>query len=194
LAGLAQRIEAVGVQFAADPPTAPASLAPEVNGGIPGGEDQPSARAETAPAAVRATPPSELEPVQPFPGVAEAVPPLADAFGTAARLAADANAAAVALENLKRLLEERRLAPSRPHAAREPDHVEIRAPRADSPVRAHARALQRAVPLARSVALPTLARLPAPPEAAALDWRGFFAGVAIAAAFGLVLYIYLIAG
>src|SRR5262249_44833396 len=145
-----------------------------------------------APPGIEARPP--LDAGRSFPAVAEAMPPLADALGVAARLTADANAAAVALENLKRLLEERRSALSRSHDAERPvAPVEAHAARVPT-ARPYLGALQRAAPLARSAALPALARLPAPPEVAALDLRGFFAGVAIAAAFGVVLYIYLIAG
>ena len=135
------------------------------------------------------------------------VRPLSSALDAAARLAADANAAAEALANLKRLLE-RQLpnvaASPAPAATAEP---EAAVPATPAPVAlAPAMAPQPpSLPLhamrdgsGRTTLRPAmLAPLPpraARPERTLLDVRGFLAGFALSWAFGLVLYLYMTSG
>ena len=133
--------------------------------------------------------------------------PSASALDAAARLAADANAAAEALANLKRLLE-RQLpnvaASPAPAATAEP---EAAVPATPAPVAlAPAMAPQPpSLPLhamrdgsGRTTLRPAmLAPLPpraARPERTLLDVRGFLAGFALSWAFGVVLYLYMTSG
>jgi len=128
-----------------------------------------------------------------------AAPPLASAYGAAAKLAADATAAAEAIENLKRLLE--RQLPSPAQAPQQPVH-ELFA----EPATAHA-----PPPLPAQEPPPEMqdyepdpapdeplprqgARNPAWRERRQFDFRGFMAGFALSWAIGAVLYIYLMAG
>ena len=129
--------------------------------------------------------------------------PLASALDAAAKLAADANAAAAALENLKRLLE-RQL----------PNVAAGNAPR---PMEAAARQVSASAPAAPAPLPPPVLPLhavrdgsgrstlrhavlapPPPPRRAAerlrLDVRGFLAGFALSWAFGIVLYLLMTAG
>ena len=140
-------------------------------------------------------PPPEAPALARSPGVAVSlhVQPLASALDTAVKLAADANAAAEALENLKRLLE-RQL----PKVATHPD-----------PSASAAAAAPAGPPLAPpfpgfddaggapepQLPVPqpfTERRLPA--ERRRLDVRGFLAGFALSWAFGVVLYLFMTAG
>jgi hypothetical protein len=135
------------------------------------------------------------------------VRPLASALDAAAKLAADANAAAEALENLKRLLE-RQLpnvaANHAPQAAAEPTEAIARTPPTVAVVRA-APLQPPSLPLhavrdgsGRSTLRPAvLAPLPTPrarPERVRLDVRGFLAGFALSWAFGVVLYLFMTSG
>jgi hypothetical protein len=132
------------------------------------------------------------------------VRPLSSALDAAARLAADANAAAEALANLKRLLE-RQL----PNVAASPAPARPAEPEAAAPAPialAPAMAPQPpSLPLhamrdgsGRTTLRPAmLAPLPpraARPERTLLDVRGFLAGFALSWAFGVVLYLYMTSG
>ena len=137
-------------------------------------------------------------------GAAQACEPLTSALDAAVRLAADANVAAEALENLKRLLEHKQ-------------QLESRLPQPAGPA-AYARRLRRAVlgrvcaatrPSRRCRCLsmpmpdaggeaarrcsPPAAPRP-PPERRGFDVRGFMAGFALSWAFGVVLYLFMTAG
>jgi len=129
--------------------------------------------------------------------------PLASALDAAAKLAADANAAAAALENLKRLLE-RQLpnvaAGNAPRpleaAARE---VSVNAPAAPAPLPPPVLPLHAVRDGSGRSTLrhAVLAPLPPPRRAAErlrLDVRGFLAGFALSWAFGIVLYLLMTAG
>jgi hypothetical protein len=121
------------------------------------------------------------------PAAAPRIAPLTGALDAATKLAADANAAAEALENLKRLLERQLPTPSAPPAAEPPPLpplplVPSRAGRIDDGSNAQA----------RSVRLPAV--VPVPPDLRRFDVRGFLAGFALSWAFGLVLYLFLTAG
>jgi hypothetical protein len=133
--------------------------------------------------------------------VPEAVQPLASALDAATRLAADANAAAEALANLKRLLE-RQL----PNAAESPAPA---APEADiqagAAVMPAAPATPPPLPLhavrdgsGRTTLRPAVLAPPPPGRAQAervrFDVRGFLAGFALSWAFGAVLYLFMTAG
>jgi hypothetical protein len=134
---------------------------------------------------------------------AERVQPLASALDAAAKLAADANAAAEALENLKRLLE-RQL----PNVAAGP---EPSPPPADAEMRPPAPAAPASPPPLPSLPLRAAGDADAPQQPAPqlpmpmsprhmpeerrrLDVRGFLAGFALSWAFGLVLYLFMSAG
>jgi hypothetical protein len=129
--------------------------------------------------------------------------PLASALDAAAKLAADANAAAAALENLKRLLE-RQLpnvaAGNAPRpleaAARE---VSVNAPAAPAPLPPPVLPLHAVRDgSGRSTLRHAVLAPPPPPRRAAerlrLDVRGFLAGFALSWAFGIVLYLLMTAG
>jgi hypothetical protein len=137
-------------------------------------------------------------------GAPDNVRPLSSALDAAARLAADANAAAEALANLKRLLE-RQL----PNVAASPAPARPAEPEAAAPAPialAPAMAPQPpSLPLhamrdgsGRTTLRPAmLAPLPpraARPERTLLDVRGFLAGFALSWAFGVVLYLYMTSG
>lgn len=140
-------------------------------------------------------------------GAPEAVHPLASALDAAAKLAADANAAAEALENLKRLLERQRPPPA-VAASPAPAATEVGTRvSADAPAAPAASAMPPPLPLhpvrdasGRSTLRPAvLAPPPAPPrrmpiERTRLDVRGFLAGFALSWAFGIVLYLFMSAG
>jgi hypothetical protein len=118
---------------------------------------------------------------------------LTQAIDTAAKLAADANAAAEALDNLKRLLRQ-----GLPPPTHQP-------PRALPGVR-YPQQLASApsllpkpppVPAAASTRRLPVAPLPAPPPTAEpmrIDVRGFLAGFALSWAIGVVLYLFMTAG
>lgn len=147
---------------------------------------------------------AEPAPAPPSPVAQEARPQAVDpkfagAFGAAARLAADATAAAEAIENLKRMLE--RQLPQSGETLRPPLHElfgEAAASAAppplpqrepigqaeeDEPGAAPAKPLPRPVP-----------REAAWRERRQFDVRGFMAGFALSWAIGAALYIYLTAG
>ena len=140
----------------------------------------------------------------PSPGAHESTRPLASALDAAAKLAADANAAAAALENLKRLLE-RQL----PSVSDSP--APAAAAEADAQTSASATAAPAMPPPLPSLPLhavrdgsgrttlrPAVLAPPPPrraqPERIRLDVRGFLAGFALSWAFGVVLYLFMTAG
>jgi hypothetical protein len=117
---------------------------------------------------------------------------LTQAIDTAAKLAADANAAAEALDSLKRLLRQGLPSPTRqpPRAA---PGVRSTQPLASAPS-----LLPKPPPVpATSPRRLPLAPLPAPPppaEPLRIDVRGFLAGFALSWAIGVVLYLFMTAG
>jgi len=139
----------------------------------------------------------------PSAGPPQSARPLASALDAAARLAADANAAAAALENLKRLLE-RQLpsipdspAPAAAEAGTQPSASASAAPAMPPPL--------PSLPLhavrdgsGRTTLRPAVLAPPPPrraqPERIRLDVRGFLAGFALSWAFGVVLYLFMTAG
>jgi len=135
------------------------------------------------------------------------VRPLASALDAAARLAADANAAAEALANLKRLLE-RQLpnVPASPASVASPEPAaavaRTLAPLAVAPAAApqppslplHAMRDGNGRTTLRPAMLAPLPLRAAPPERTRFDVRGFLAGFALSWAFGVVLYLYMTSG
>jgi hypothetical protein len=128
-------------------------------------------------------------------------PNLANALGAAAKLAADATAAAEAIENLKRLLERQMPLPAQ--APRQPLH-EVFAEHAGAaeppPLPHHAPAPEPEMEADR-LPMPPTKPMPRPGakrsawrERQQFDFRGFMAGFALSWAIGAVLYIYLTAG
>jgi hypothetical protein len=126
--------------------------------------------------------------------------PLSSALDAAVRLAADANVAAEALENLKRLLEhkqqvERMLpqfagsSPSGSSVAQEPAHI----PAEPSPLPLPLHSDPHAGNGSAHASLPPRRKRP-PPERRGLDVTGFMAGFALSWAFGVVLYFFMTAG
>jgi hypothetical protein len=180
--------EPTGAPSVAESPAASESLAALVVG----------ARADTGepgspPASDSALPTTAEAPPQPGAAVVQSVQPLANALDAAVKLAADANAAAEALESLRRLLETRTVT-----SAPNPDPATPPSPRA---------AARSPAPPSLSLAgetgglsglAPALPAAPPPRVAAAerrhLDVRGFFAGVALSCAIGVVLYLFMTAG
>ena len=140
-------------------------------------------------------------------GAPDNVRPLTSALDAAARLAADANAAAEALANLKRLLE-RQLpnvaASPAPAASAEPEAAvtQTPAPVAVAPAMApqppslplHAMRDGSGRTTLRPAMLAPLPPRAARPERTLLDVRGFLAGFALSWAFGVVLYLYMTSG
>ena len=116
---------------------------------------------------------------------------LTQAIDTAARLAADANAAAEALDSLKRLLWQGlpspgdRLPQPTPERPREPAPPAARPTPPPVPAPVYARPL----PVASLPAPP-----PVPAEPLRFDVRGFLAGFALSWAIGVVLYLFMTAG
>ena len=126
-------------------------------------------------------------------------PNFASALGAAAKLAADANAAASALENLKRLLE--RQLPNPAQAPRQSVHELFGDPAAAAapPPLSHQDVARRMqddeLPAAAAKSHPRSGgRSAAPHERQPFDVRGFMAGFALSWALGAALYIYLTAG
>ena len=139
----------------------------------------------------------------PAPAAEATAQPLTSALDAAAKLAADATAAAEALESLKRLLQ------------RQQQGLATSAPPADGPAWAAAppeRANPKPPPLP-SLMLPATGdpgedgqpdddepQMPVPvprkraPERVRFDLRGFLAGFALSWAFGVVLYLFMTAG
>jgi hypothetical protein len=107
-------------------------------------------------------------------------PRLVERIDAAAKLAADATAAAEAVETLKRLLQAQ-LAVSRPSSG------------PAEPGAAAVSALPMPLPAEtpQSVATPAAALLPEPPRP---DIGGFLAGFVLSGAIGAVLYLYMMAG
>jgi hypothetical protein len=154
-------------------------------------------------------PSSDAPPPDPVPasapmetGQPKNVTSLANALDSAAKLAADANAAAVALEDLRRLLE-RGLPNAATHPALAPaarkaktamlHEVAAAPPPLPAALPLHAvRSANGGVPTLRKAVLPRPTRMP--PERRRLDVRGFMAGFALSWAFGVVLYLFLTAG
>jgi hypothetical protein len=140
-----------------------------------------------------------------------AVAPFTSALDAAAKLAADANAAAEALESLRRMLEEQlpgvaASAAQGVASSTEPSMVAGQAaavppPLPDRPP-TDSGGLSRLVPEAsqpRPQAQPSPRPVPPPArrlsvEHKNLDVRGFLAGVALSCAFGVVLYLFMSAG
>jgi pilus assembly protein FimV len=107
----------------------------------------------------------------------QAQPRLVERIDAAAKLAADATAAAEAVESLKRLLQAQ-LAASRAPAAAEPGPA---VPPASGPA--------PATPMA-----PAALSSPPAPEQRRPDVHGFLAGFVLSGAIGAVLYLYMMAG
>jgi hypothetical protein len=126
---------------------------------------------------------------------------LANALDSAAKLAADANAAAVALEDLRRLLEHG-VPNTAAHPALAPvarkaniamlQEIAAAPPPLPAALPLHAVRNASGVPTLRKAVLPRPTRMP--PERRRLDVRGFMAGFALSWAFGVVLYLFLTAG
>ena len=140
----------------------------------------------------------------PSAGAPESARPLASAFDAATRLAADANAAAAALGNLKRLLE-RQL----PGVAESPAPAAAEAGIQTSASAPAAPAMPPPLPTlplhavrdgsGRTTLRPAVLAPPPPPrraqpERVRFDVRGFLAGFALSWAFGVVLYLFMTAG
>jgi hypothetical protein len=123
--------------------------------------------------------------------------PLSSALDAAVRLAADANVAAEALENLKRLLEHKQqvermlpqFAGGSPEVAQEPAHI----PAEPSPLPLPLHSDPHAGNGSTHPSLPPRRKRP-PPERRGLDVTGFMAGFALSWAFGVVLYFFMTAG
>lgn len=126
--------------------------------------------------------------------------PLASALDTAAKLAADANAAAEALENLKRLLD--RQLPNPAQGSQQPIHeifAEARASHEPPPLPAHEplpeEPASEEAPSSEPKPFPRPGARNTPwRERRQFDLRGFMAGFALSWAIGAALYIYLTAG
>ena len=119
---------------------------------------------------------------------------LATAADAAAKLANDVNAAAEALENLKRMLQRRSA-----------DQVRARLQSGHEPeaARSFAPVLLQPTPMIPAYAVPQAGVAPLQPrdllhvagqEPRSLDMRGFLAGFALSAAIGAALYFCLVAG
>ena len=167
---------------------------------LPGdGAGEADAQVAHAPQAVAADaaaePGRDSERALPAGATARPARPLTHALDAAARLAADANAAAAALDNLKRLLQQGLPSPTAPAA---PSSLPAAAPAKSRP-REQA-ALPRRLPTAASPPLqmaPAQFTLPVPlpaAERARFDLRGFLAGFALSWAIGVVLYLFMTAG
>ena len=184
-------------------------IAESVEFASPPAEDRQDLVDEELAAPVAEAPPqpppaSTLSPNAPTPPNMQ---PLTSALDAAVRLAADANVAAEALENLKRLLEHKQQLESRlPPPASEPTLLPLsrdpgepdtrrvapaRAPLPPLPLPLHA--VSGAGGEAARAMLPALRPRP-PPERRGLDVRGFLAGFALSWAFGAVLYLFLTVG
>jgi hypothetical protein len=129
------------------------------------------------------------------PGEHGAPRPLTRALDTAARLAADANAAAAALDSLKRLLQQGLPAYGKAEIARPAPAVEPRVQHRSAPLPPR---LPPPPPPERRVAVAPLAAVQSatlpPADRARFDVRGFFAGVALSCAIGIILYLFMTAG
>jgi hypothetical protein len=177
-------------------------------------------------------PPAEeplAEPPRPEPPRPQAlgeatVTPIATALDAAAKLAADADAAAAALQNLTRMLQAHQrpasmipspmqqaaLRPTEPRPPESEPRFVPTPPRSISPSdplqmatppRPEQRPIQRMMPrpapqypAARPIRPPTLRPTPAPRDTRQFDLRGFLAGFALSCAIGALVYMYLMAG
>jgi hypothetical protein len=188
-------VEGGGAAWAEEGPAAPSATA-AADAGI-----ETESRDDLTPAGDKAA--ATVAVPAPSPGAHESTRPLASALDAAAKLAADANAAAAALENLKRLLE--RQLPSIPDspapAAAETDaQTSASAPTAPTlppplpslPLHAVRDGSGRTTLRPAVLAPPPPRR--AQPERIRLDVRGFLAGFALSWAFGVVLYLFMTAG
>jgi hypothetical protein len=186
----------------------PQALAADMEAGDTVFEDAatPSApEAPPAPASSQADTP-EPEPasepqVEQEPQAAQS-PAVSGAFDAASRLVAEANAAAEALENLKRLLERRMpglALPAAPagtrlrSALREPEEESLTAPPPPLPLYP-VRSSDGNLPALRPAQPKFEAPAPYVPERRRPDVRGFMAGFALSWAIGAALFIYLTAG
>jgi hypothetical protein len=156
--------------------------------------------ADDTPPALAAAPPVDA-------AAAQRMQPLASAFDAAVQLAADANVAAEALENLKRMLEHKQQLESQlPQLAAGSAHARA-SNDAEAPASAPAAPAPPPLPLlplplhavTDAEGEPAPAMLPPPrrrppPEHRAFDVRGFMAGFALSWAFGVVLYLFMTAG
>jgi hypothetical protein len=143
-------------------------------------------------------------PVKPPPTAPKGIEPLASALDAAVRLAADANVAAEALENLKRLLQHKQqldgLRSAKAALARPSPGAEASASEAPAAALPDPPLPPLPLPVQSEEAPVGSARLPlVPPRRAALerrglDVRGFLAGFALSWAFGVVLYFFMTAG
>jgi hypothetical protein len=172
-------------------------------------EAQPAATAASERAEPRSDAPAEASEAAALasapPRVAGGAQPLTSAFDAAAKLAADANAAAEALESLKRLLQ-------RQQQSAGMGFVPSPAPPADDAAWAAAppkRAVPPPLPSSTLAAsdhrgtdgipdeepqLPLQLTRKRTPERVRFDLRGFLAGFALSWAFGVVLYLFMTAG
>jgi hypothetical protein len=163
------------------------------------------------------------EPPRPQPVTETTVTPIANALDAAAKLAADADAAAAALQNLTRMLQAhqrpasmipspmqhaalRGTAPQSPEPEARPVPMPPRSTvPADplqrvAPPRPEQRPIQRIMPrpapqypAARPIRAPTLRPTPVR-DTRQFDLRGFLAGFAVSCAIGALIYIYLMTG
>ena len=159
-------------------------------------QDRHGFAGETSPASAVAPSPDAA--------AAQSMQPLASALDAAVRLAADANVAAEALENLKRMLEHKQQLESQllqraagPVLAPASDDPEVPAgaapvppPLPPLPLPLHAEPNADGGP----TMLPPPPRQRPPPERRGFDVRGFIAGFALSWAFGVVLYLFMTAG
>jgi hypothetical protein len=120
-------------------------------------------------------------------------PGLAAAADAAAKLANDVNAAAEALENVKRMLQRQRAdqVRARPQSGHEPEPARSFAPLFSQPTPMFS---ARAVPQRGVALLSPRELLYAADQERRLDIRGFLVGFALSAAIGAALYVCLIAG
>lgn len=137
---------------------------------------------------------------------AQRMEPLTSALDAAVRLATDANVAAEALENLKRVLEHKqRLESQLPQLAAGPapvsasDYAQASAPDAPAPpplppLPLPLHAMPEAGGESAYAMLPPPPRLRSAPERRGFDVRGFLAGFALSWAFGVVLYLFMTSG
>jgi hypothetical protein len=139
-------------------------------------------------------------PTSPDAAMMKRMQPLSSALDAAVRLAADANVAAEALENLKRLLEHKqqveRMMPESvsgttraPDVAQAPAHIPAEPSPLPLPLHSDPHAGNGSAP----ASLPLRRKRP-PPDRRGFDVTGFMAGFALSWAFGVVLYFFMTAG
>jgi hypothetical protein len=113
-------------------------------------------------------------------------PSVAEAYGAATKLAADATAAAQAVESLKQLLQAQ-LEAGRPLTTAHQEAHEAH-PAAGGPPALHGQTREETMPA------PVSPPAPPPPEQRRMDVRGFVAGFIISGAVGAMLYLFMMAG